>query len=290
MKVKNIVIKISVFFGFIILLIVPIVMMYQLSQKEMEQYKQNSTYEFKEVAYGKPCEVTRTDIEQYYTFSGSVTSDTFRYTEFQNYNAEQIKTMVNVGDEVRVGDILAYADKKEIKSKYDGMIEEVLSDSQGYIKIRSFDNLKLTCMTDRKIIDKLKDCTNLKLENGNKVSIDFISNVLVDNKEKIVFDIEKSDFMYGQEIQDMKIYTGDVYDNVLVVDKNCVYQKTKSGPYFVRILSDQLVFQREQEVEIGFETDELVTVTNIEEGTMCDSGYKALIEVNDSIDDIAYEE
>ena len=64
---------------------------------------------------------------------------------------------------------------------------------------------------------------------------------------------------------------------MLVIDASCVYQKSESGPHYVRILDAFGYFEKEIEVEIGFENDDVVSVLNIEEGTVCDSGYKSLL-------------
>lgn len=278
MKKSIKIIKIIVVFVFIIMFLMPVFMMYHLSKKEMKQYQQNEIYQFKETAYGEPCQVLREDVEQYYLFSGTVTSDSYKFIEFDESESSEIKTLINMGDEVRTGDIIAYIGDREIKSPYNGIVEEIASYSGGYVKLHSLDELKLECMADRELIDKIKDCETLKLEDGNKVYVDFISNVAIDNQVKITFAIENINYMYGQEVQDLKIYTGVVYENALVVNKNCVYQKYTDGPYFVRVLNDQLLFEKELEVEIGFETSELVSIVNVPEGTFCDSGYKALIE------------
>ncbi len=281
MKIKKILLKTIIPVLFIVAFILPIMMMYNLSKQEKKQFKQYDVYDFKETAYGTPCEVERKDIKKYFNFDGVITSNTYEYIEFKQYKNSLIKTVIGVGDEVKVGDVVAYAGKLKITSDYNGIVEEVLSDKEGYIKLRSLDKLKLTCMTSPTIIRKIKDCNSLTLDNGDKVKIDFISNMATDNKVKIVFEIENMDYLYGQEIKNLKIYTGDEYKNVLVVDKNCVYQKKKGGPNYIRVLDENLFFLNEVEVDIGFETEEYVSVVNVREGTFCDSGYKALLKVDE---------
>lgn len=245
----------------------------------MAKYQVNSTYKFKEAAYGEPKRITRQDLKLYYTFSGTVTSSTYRYIDFPEAEDANVISTVSIGDEVFKGDIVAYLNRKEIISNYNGIVEDVASFAGGYVKLRSFDNLKLTCMSDISTINKVKDCQSLELADGNKVNVDLVSNIIADNKGKIVFSIENSDYMYGQEVKNLKIYTGKVYRDVLTIDKQCVYQKQKNGPHFVRVVDENGYFESEKEIEIGFETEDAVSVLNIEEDTLCDSGYKELLKM-----------
>lgn len=274
---KKIILKICVGIFFAILLILPLVMMFSLSKQEISKYEVNTNYTFKEAAYGEIKRVTRQDLKLYYTFSGTVTSNSYKYIRFPESESAEVTSTLSMGDEVFVGDVLAHIGNKEIKSAYNGVIEDVASYAGGYVKIRSFDELQLSCNANMSTINKVKDCETLQLSNGNKVNVEKVSNMITDNKGEIVFSIENSDYMYGQEVNNLKIYTGKVYKNVLILDKDCVYQKNENGPYYVRVVNENGIFQGEKEVEIGFEAGNVVSVQNIEEDTLCDAGYKALL-------------
>ena len=213
--------------------------------------------------------------------SGTVTSDTYKYIRFAENDNSTVTAVVGIGDEVFKDKVVAYIGDKAVKSEYNGIVEDVDPTPGGSVKVRSFDNLKLTCYSDLSTINKIRECKDLQLENGNKVKIEEISNLIVDNKVKIVFYVEDMDYLYGQEINDLKIYTGKVYSDVLVIDKNCVYTKPEDNKKYVRVLDDNFYFVREQEVEIGFETEELVCVLNIDEDTICDPGYKEFVETKE---------
>ncbi len=280
MNVKKLLVKIGIVVFFAVLIILPLIMMFNLSEREMSKYQVNSTYKFKEASYGEPKRVTRQDLKLYYTFSGTVTSNTYRYIDFPQATDEaDVISTVSIGDEVFKDDIVAYLGSKEIRSNYNGIVEDMASFAGGYVKLRSFDNLKLTCMSDISTINKVKDCQTLQLADGNKVNVYLVSNIIADNQGKIVFSIENSDYMYGQEVKNLKIYTGKTYKDVLTIDKQCVYQKKKNGPYFVRVVDENGYFESEKEVEIGFENEDVVSVLNIEEDTLCDSGYKELLKI-----------
>lgn len=281
MKIKKLLIRLGVFLFFAVLMILPVIMMIRLSEQEMSKYEVDTTFEFKEAAYGEPEIVSRADVKMYYTFSGTVTSDTYKYIRFAENDNSTVTALVGIGDEVFEDKVVAYIGDKAVKSEYDGIVEDVDPTPGGTIKVRSFDNLKLTCYSDLSTINKIRECEDLQLENGKKVKIEEISNLVVDNKVKIVFSVEDMDYLYGQEINDLKIYTGKVYSDVLVIDKNCVYTKPEDNKKYVRVLDDNFYFVREQEVEIGFETEELVCVLNIDEDTICDSGYKEFVETKE---------
>lgn len=45
----------------------------------------------------------------------------------------------------------------------------------------------------------------------------------------------------------------------------------------MRVVDENHYLVDEMEIEIGFEAEEVVGVLNIDEGTLCDSGYKELL-------------
>lgn len=273
MKVK----KIVIFTFFCCLILMPILLMIKMSKKEMSKYHTNDTYQFKEVAYGTPCMVTRQDIQQYYMVSGVVTSNTYCYIDIENKLDKKIRMDVSVGDEISKGEIIGYVGDDEIISLYDGIVEDIVVYSDAYIKVLSFDEKVLTCMIDIDKALKLKEINNFYLEDGSKITINSISNISENNQVKVVFNIENIEYIYGQVIEELKIYTGKIFENVLVVDASCVYQKNQTGPYYVRVLDDYGFFLEEKKVEIGFNNGNVVSVLNIDEGTLCDSGYKNVV-------------
>lgn len=271
---------IAVVVFFILFGSMPVLVMLMLSQKEMSQYNSNDIYQFKEAAYGAPCMVMRQDIQQYYKVSGIVTSDTYRYMNIENNLDKEIRTSVSVGDEIAKDEIIGYVGDKEIVSLYNGIVEEISTYGNAYIKVRSLEERTLTCMVDIDKSAKLKASNDLQLEDGRKVTVKSVSNIAEGNQVKVVFAIENIEYLYGQSIEELKIYTGKVYEDVLVLDASCVYQKSETSSHFVRILDDYGYFVEEIEVQIGFENDDVVSVLNMDEGTICDSGYKSLLSYN----------
>lgn len=276
MRISKYILKTFIIAIFIAFIVFPIAMMKKLSDSEKEEYRQNNVFEFKETAYGEGRCVTRATIEEYVIVDGIVISESYEYIDVSNYNDGQVRYNYNIGDEIYNGDAIAVADNNYIKSPCNGIIEDIVKGD--YVKVRNIDKIKLVCKGDRKSIDKIKNGRNLHLENGEKLVIDRVSNVAVDNMMEVVINVESTDFMYGQTFTKLKVFTGTVYEDSLVIDKECVYQKYENGPYFVRVLNDRLFFEYELQVEVGFETDEYISIVNVEEGTICDAGYKELID------------
>ena len=276
MRIGRFILKTFIIAIFIAFIVFHIDMMKKLSDSEKEEYRQNNVFEFKETAYGEGRCVTRATIEEYVIVDGIVISDSYEYIDVSNYNDGQVRYNYNIGDEIYNGDAIAVADNNYLKSPCNGIIEDIVKGD--YVKVRNIDKIKLVCKGDRKSIDKIKNGRNLHLENGEKLVIDRVSNVAVDNMMEVVINVESTDFMYGQTFTKLKVFTGTVYEDSLVIDKECVYQKYENGPYFVRVLNDRLFFEYELQVEVGFETDEYISIVNVEEGTICDAGYKELID------------
>lgn len=89
---KKIIIKICVGIFFAILLILPLVMMFNLSKQEISKYEVNTNYSFKEAAYGEIKRVTRQDLKLYYNFSGTVTSNSYKYIRFPESESAEVTT------------------------------------------------------------------------------------------------------------------------------------------------------------------------------------------------------
>lgn len=262
---------------FAIFMILPIFLLVRLSEKEMGQYNTDDIYFFKEASYGKTCVVERQDIQQYYSVSGTVSSDKYYYMKIDNKIGDEIRLTKSIGDEIAIDEIIGHIGQNKITSIYNGIVEEISLYDDGYIKIRSLDERILVCMVDIALANKLEVGAELHTEDGRKVVVESISKIAEGEQVKIVLSIENIEFLYGQTVEELKLFSGKVYADVLVINEACVYQKVENGPYYVRILDSYGYFVEEKEVNIGFQNHDVVAVTNLEEGTLCDSGYKSLL-------------
>ena len=274
MAKKNTIFKLTVITVILLLFLAPIIILYKLSGSEKKSYIQDTYYEYKEAAYGEPIRVTRADIEYYVTTDGVISSSEYITIDIKDIESDNI--LVQPGNEI-------YKDKeittgqKIIKAPCNGIVESV--DTGNRIRVLSFDKLQLVTNIPIDKLNYIKESKSLSFNENEKLTVREISNIAQGNKVKVVFDIDSKSYMYGEELPDIKIYTDTVYSEVLVVNKNCVYKKGNS--YYVRVLDENGYYINEQEVKVSLETEEYMAISGVEEGTICDSGYKAFIRQED---------
>ena len=274
MAKKNTIFKLTVITVILLLFLAPIIILYKLSGSEKKSYIQDTYYEYKEAAYGEPIRVTRADIEYYVTTDGVISSSEYITIDIKDIESDNI--LVQPGNEI-------YKDKeittgqKIIKASCNGIVESV--DTGNRIRVLSFDKLQLVTNIPIDKLNYIKESKSLSFNENEKLTVREISNIAQGNKVKVVFDIDSKSYMYGEELPDIKIYTDKVYSEVLVVNKNCVYKKGNS--YYVRVLDENGYYINEQEVKVSLETEEYMAISGVEEGTICDSGYKAFIRQED---------
>lgn len=274
MAKKNTIFKLTVITVILLLFLAPIIILYKLSGSEKKSYIQDTYYEYKEAAYGEPIRVTRADIEYYVTTDGVISSSEYITIDIKDIESDNI--LVQPGNEI-------YKDKeittgqKIIKAPSNGIVESV--DTGNRIRVLSFDKLQLVTNIPIDKLNYIKESKSLSFNENEKLTVREISNIAQGNKVKVVFDIDSKSYMYGEELPDIKIYTDKVYSEVLVVNKNCVYKKGNS--YYVRVLDENGYYINEQEVKVSLETEEYMAISGVEEGTICDSGYKAFIRQED---------
>lgn len=274
MAKKNTIFKLTVITVILLLFLAPIIILYKLSGSEKKSYIQDTYYEYKEAAYGEPIRVTRADIEYYVTTDGVISSSEYITIDIKDIESDNI--LVQPGNEI-------YKDKeittgqKIIKAPCNGIVESV--DTGNRIRVLSFDKLQLVTNIPIDKLNYIKESKSLSFNENEKLTVREISNIAQDNKVKVVFDIDSKSYMYGEELPDIKIYTDTVYSEVLVVNKNCVYKKGNS--YYVRVIDENGYYINEQEVKVSLETEEYMAISGVEEGTICDSGYKAFIRQED---------
>ena len=274
MAKKDTIFKLTVITVILLLFLAPIIILYKLSGSEKKSYIQDTYYEYKEAAYGEPIRVTRADIEYYVTTDGVISSSEYITIDIKDIESDNI--LVQPGNEI-------YKDKeittgqKIIKAPCNGIVESV--DTGNRIRVLSFDKLQLVTNIPIDKLNYIKESKSLSFNENEKLTVREISNIAQGNKVKVVFDIDSKSYMYGEELPDIKIYTDKVYSEVLVVNKNCVYKKGNS--YYVRVLDENGYYINEQEVKVSLETEEYMAISGVEEGTICDSGYKAFIRQED---------
>ena len=100
-----------------------------------------------------------------------------------------------------------------------------------------------------------------------------------DGTTTVHLSIDSEQYTCGQEVRELRFYTGRVYSKTLVLPEKCVYQKEvgEGQPWYARMVDENGVLIAELPVQIGYTNGEVVCVSGIEEGAWFDSGYKAVI-------------
>lgn len=233
-----------------------------------------------QTAVGKGAKATKQDVKEYITLSGQFTSNTYVYQELEAGAFSDVRWTVGTGEEVQEGQVMGTYPGGEIVSEFTGILMSMnLSSSQPYFKFRLFTPVELSCNVDDRVLSILKYATNLQTEQGESVQMIYASKQKnPDGTTKVRLQIDSKRYAYGQAASSLKIYTGTVYRQTLVLPVECVYQKVagENNPWFVRVITEEGLLKGEVEVSVGFSDGVVVCVSGIEVGTYCDNGYKAV--------------
>ena len=149
-----------------------------------------------------------------------------------------------------------------------------------YLRFRTLEPLLLSCSVSNRTLTILENSENLKTQDGYVVSLEKASMIEnADGSVDILLSVDGGRQVYGQRVEDLRLLTGTVYRNVLVLPQDCVYQKTggDAEPWYARWVTENGVFLAEVEVKIGYSNGSVVCVTGIEEGDWFDTGYKTVV-------------
>lgn len=276
-------IKIGIGLLFTLLFLLPVGALVIISQMEQAQYVTAEDEQLQDMAYGKVCEVLRIDVEEYVEVSGGVISTKVSFMELKQYKEPyNIRFIVNVGDVVGEGDVIGYYQGKEVCSEVTGQIRMIDLGGEPYIMFESFNNLAIEIPCTDEYLLSIFQRSNAELTSRDGViyrvlKVDDASSVMGATKVWIAPE-GGSTLIYGAPVEDLRLYTGRVFPQSLMIEKACVYSYPGSEAKYVRTVDRNGVFLSEVEVEVGFENGDYVSVSGVEEGTFCDSGYKAIVE------------
>lgn len=284
MKILKEILKAFFWLMILALLVLPLGLLYKVSNGEMKAYETPESPVVREVSAGAPKAAVRMDVKEFVTVSGAFTCGEMAFQELDYWYPSEIRWLVSAGDEITEGQTLGYYRGDPVTAQQDGILEEIstFDSSNAYLKIRCFGPLTLEAQVDGKVLSSLqRGQESLTLEDGSAVSLDYASQVKTAKGETTVwFTLEDGDYAYGQEVKDLKIYTGGGYPQVLVLSADCVYQKEKGegNPWYARRVTEDGYFEDEVQVTISYRSGDMVCVSGVSEGDWFDSGYKAIIE------------
>lgn len=264
----------------ICLLLAPVCILYFISRSEQAQYQTELIPAVNEMAYGDVVSVVRRDMSETITLSGTVVSASEFFSELKARDPYNLRFMVSVGDVIHPGDLIAYDGSRKITSDVYGLISDISLGSDPYLRLYSLDDLALECyVNDAQRTMLQRSSLELADEKGVALSVIKIDDVSSDgNTTRVLLRYEKDDLRYGQTVSDLTITTGKVYEQALVVLERCVYQKADSEGYFLRLVNENGEYLAETEVQLGYSDGKYVCVSGVEEGALCDSGYKTFAE------------
>lgn len=279
----NIVKRIAkVFFWVLIiaLLISPLGILYEISQREMAEYQVHALPALAQTSIGRVLQVTRQDVQEYFTVSGVFQSSESAYQPLTMENPGLIRWEVTSGDEIQAGQVMGTYNGENVVAEFSGIIEKINTGSADpYVKVKLLDKLVLEATVSKSTLAIIKRSMNMTTEAGESVRLTYTSNLKSANGDRrIQLTIDSEDYSYGTSVN-LKIYTGLSYPQVLVVHQDCVYQRSPGAenPWYVRTVTKNGEVIREVQVEIAFTMGNMVCISGVAEGTYCDAGYKDIV-------------
>lgn len=264
----------------IALLVAPLGLIYQISQNEMAEYATPEVPILRETAVGDVAQAARQDVAEYVILSGSFTSTEFGYMELSDRQASAIRWIVDIGDEIQEGQILGTYKGKDIVSTVTGILVEMNPYATiPYLRFQLFTPVVLESRVEDRTLSMLERSEALTTEDGETITLAYASmRKNSDGTTTVQLSIESDRYTYGQELSELRILTGRVYGNTLVLPSDCVYQKNEGEdePWYARQVTEDGILIMEIEVQIGYTNGDVVCVSGVEEGTWFDTGYKAI--------------
>ena len=265
----------------IALLLAPLGLIYEISNREQAQYQVPDPPKFVESAYGTIIKAERRDVRETVTVSGSFVSESFAYQELSFEQPSYIRWDVSVGQEVQEGQVLGTYLGEEIVSQYTGILRVNNSGSRdnAYLKIELFSPVVLQCTVSQKVLNSLRRAKELTTEDGEKVTLVYASKAQNANGMlKVQLKIDSEFYSYGAAVQDLLLYTGYDYLQTLVLPEAALYQKIagEKEPWYAYQVSESGALIREVEVTRGYSDGTYVCVTGVNAGDLFDTGYKAI--------------
>lgn len=267
---------------FVVLLSAPIVGLFVISQYEQRQYQPAAEVVLRDYAYGDICQVIRTDIEQRLTVSGTVVSTDVTFIELNQYERpDKIRFTIEYGQLVNAGDVIGYYNGDPVTATQSGIVKDISVGEDSYIMLQSMDDLalKVPCYDETLLSALSADGLRLTSEEGLEFVVDKIDAAQDSTGAVNVYlTCENALLVYGKEYVDYALKTGRVFPQTLAVDERCVYSYAGSSKAYVRTVDHDGVFVSEMEVTTGYTDGELICISGVDEGVLCDAGYKLAVE------------
>lgn len=269
-------------FGLLLLLAAPLAVIFMLSKAEVKQYEPQPVPPLVEKAYGEICPVIRMDISETIAVSGTFVSAKKIFMELPKLkNPYGARMLVEWGDEIIEGQLIGYSEdlKTEIRATASGIVRSINLGGTSYITLESTDDVTLDCRTDDATLAVLRrEGLELTTQEGEEVKILSVSKTQ-DEQGKTAVLLSVPNGIYGQKVEDLRLQTGRVFYQALVVDSRCLfhlYGDVKT--WYVRTVDANGNYLEDIKVEVSYKSGDYVAISGVPEGTLCDGGYGRIVE------------
>lgn len=266
---------------FCVLLLLPLGLIYFVTQAEMRRYAVADVPSVTLRSYGAPSQVVRRDVAEYVVVSGQYISNRRFFMELPALNRQyEARWQVREGDYIEAGDVIGWtADgKEEIVATVSGFLVEIHLGQNSYLVLEDVEDLAFSCDVSAKTLRLLTSAAaTLTDESGAPVELlDVSKRENPDGTTTLL--LRMQDGAYGRVDHGAKLFTGLVYTRALVVNRKCLFHLSgDTSRWYVRVVTENGEVVGNAEVKIGFAAEDMVCVTGVEEGVWLDSGYAAIM-------------
>jgi len=264
----------------IALLLSPLVLIYELSNREMAQYQMPDPPQFVQTSYGTVVQAERMDMAETETVSGKFVSQGLAYQEIDVKTPSKIRWTAKVGSEVQEGQVLGTYEGAEILSQYTGVLNAINSyGDEPYLEVELLSPLVMECYVSQKTLRTLQRAKELVTADGEAVTVQYVSVIPnAGGNVRILLSIDSDYYYYGETVENLVLKTGYEYLSALVLPTNALYQKVagEDEPWYVYKVDAEGKAIGEVEVTVGYSDGSFVCVSGIEAGEWFDTGYGAI--------------
>lgn len=273
--------KIPIGILLVALLLTPLGFIWAMTSMELNQYAPMDVPAVDIKSYGTPYEMVRRDMKEFITIKGSwVSSERFFMELPKLKNPYAARMIISSGEYIETDQIIGYSPdgKTEIKATVSGVVCGIFMGDFSYLMMESADKLYLSCNASAELLKIFKrPSLELCTEQGETVEVIKINPISnPDGTTKVLLQLGGG--VYGGSVETLKLYTGKVYTQALVVSSKCLF-KLNNDPnqWYVRQVDSEGNVIGNREVLVGFTDGDYTCVTGLEEGILLDSGYAAIM-------------
>lgn len=270
---------VSVIFWLLIiaLLIAPLGLIAEISRQEMQEFATPSAPVLQEVAIGGIYRSEAGSASESFKVSGTFVSNADGYMELDYETVKDARWNIDLGDEIQEGMVIGTVKGEEIVATMDGIVKQMhISAGDCFIKLELFTPVVLQAKVDKATLSILRNSRKLTAgDKKGKVSLAFASQRQnSDGTFNVLIAIDSDEFTYGQ-VENLLIFTGREFRDVVHITDRCVYQKGGSE-WYVRQVTKEGIFIKEVQVEVLYHDGSNYYVTGIGAGEYFDSGYQII--------------